>query len=184
MYRQYFTDSGSMGSAAEVWIDQENNLVKKFYKPTSVTITKKLPIYQDIKKVKELFDNEIYWSTKLKSKYVVEIYEYGELTSEPGYYLIQEYLGPDLLHYKPVKEYFPTITDQLVEMFEFFKEHNVYKKNNAMANLTGKNGMIKAFDFKWAVERSEEEKKYEVNSVNTWLSKIDKNLSTILLEYI
>jgi hypothetical protein len=184
MYEQYFTDFGSIGSAAEVWIDKEKGLVKKFFKPNSLTITKKMPIFQEYSKVKELFENEIYWSTKLKSKLVVETYEYGELKNEPGFYLIQEYLGPDLLHYKPVKEYFPTVVDQLVEMFALFKEHNVYKKNNAMANLTGKNGQIKAFDFKWAVPRSEDAKKYEVNSLHTWLAKIDKDIPSILMEYI
>ena len=104
MYEQYFTSTGSIGSAAEVWIDKEKKLCKKFFKPDSITITNKLPIFTEYAKVKELFDNEIYWSTKLKSKFVLETYEYGELEDNKGFYLIQEYAGPDLLSYKNIQE--------------------------------------------------------------------------------
>jgi|TARA_B110000305_G_C19371732_1_gene604816 hypothetical protein len=181
MYEQYFTSTGSIGSAAEVWIDKEKKLCKKFFKPDSITITNKLPIFTEYAKVKELFDNEIYWSTKLKSKFVLETYEYGELEDNKGFYLIQEYAGPDLLSYKNIQETFPDVKEQLIEMFHLFKEHNVYKKNNARCNLTGNNNQIKAFDFKWAVPRSPEHKKFEVNSINTWLSKIDHTLPEELL---
>jgi hypothetical protein len=181
MYEQYFTMTGSIGSAAEVWIDKEKNLVKKFYKPDSITIRNKEPIFTEYNKVKELFENEIYWSTKLKSDLILETYEYGELPNNTGFYLVQEYLGPDLLGYKNIQETFPNVRDQIIEMFHLFKEHNVYKKNNARCNLTGNNNKIKAFDFKWAVPRSIEHKKFEVNSINTWISKIDNTLPKDLL---
>ena len=176
MYEQYFTSKGSIGSAAEVWIDKENKLCKKFFKPDSVTITNKPPIFTDYNKVKELFENEIYWTTKLKSEFILETYEYGELDNNKGFYLIQEYVGPDLLYYNNLQSVFPDIKKQIIEMFKFFKTHDVYKKNNAMCNLTGANGRIKAFDFKWAVKRSLEEKPFEVNGIQNWISKIDKSL--------
>lgn len=193
MYQLFQTDIGSRGSLAEVWIDREKKLVKKYYRPNNTTITGKI-YHSDIEEITKLFNNEIYWSTKLKSKLVLETYEYGELNDEQGYYLLQEWIGPDLLHHERghtvkdefpnLKIQFPKIIDQLEEMFVLFQEHNVHKINNAMCNLVGANGNIKAFDFKYATERTEESKIWELHSIDTWLSKIDPKLKTILRKYV
>jgi hypothetical protein len=193
MYHLFQTDIGSRGSLAEVWVDRENKLVKKYYKPGNITITGKSPRYTNIEEITNLFENEIYWSTKLKSKFVLEIYEYGKLNDEPGYYIVQEWMGTDLLHerghtvkdeFPNLKIQFPDIVEQLEEMFSFYQDHNLHKINNAMCNLTGANGKIKAFDFKYATTRTEESKILELYSVDIWLSKIDSILKTKLRKYI
>lgn len=193
MYQLFQTDTGSRGSLAEVWINKEHKLVKKYYRLNNTTITGGIPYYTTEEEITRLFENEVYWSTKLKSKFILDIYEHGKLTNEFGYYIVQEWIGPDLLHerghttkdeFPNLKIHFPNITDQLEEMFAFFQKHNVYKLNNALCNLTGANGIIKAFDFKYATERTEESKIWELHSIDTWLSKIDPTLKTKLRKYI
>jgi hypothetical protein len=189
MFKLFQKNNGSRGSAAEVWVDEDAGLCKKFYKPNSITITGKKPIDSSMDGLTSLFNTEIYWSTKLKSDKVIELYEYGELKNEPGFYLIQEWTNPDLLTwYKPTKtrlnHIIPDASEQIVEIFKFFKENNIYKINNAMANMTHKNGKIKVFDFKYSFERSEDKRELEIYSINTWVSKIDPNLNNILLDLV
>jgi hypothetical protein len=105
------------------------------------------------------------------------------LIDEPGYYIIQEWVGPDLLFYhknKTLHEKFPNIKEQIIELFELFKEHDMYKMNNAMSNLTGVNGKIKAFDFKYSTARAPEHRDYEYYTITEWISKIDPSLCEIL----
>jgi hypothetical protein len=78
----------------------------------------------------------------------------------------------------------PDAIDQMVKMFELFKAHNVYKRNNAMCNLTVSNGKIKAFDFKYAIVREPEHRNDELHSIDTWLSKIDPTLCQLLRSYV
>jgi hypothetical protein len=188
MFKLFQKNNGSRGSAAEVWIDEEAGLCKKYYKPNSITITGNLPRDSNMETVTLLFNREIYWSTKLKSDLVLELYEYGELKEELGFYLIQEWVNPDLLTwYHPktrLNHIIPDASEQVVEIFKHFKEHNIYKTNNAMANMTHKNGKIKAFDFKYSFERSPDKRELEIYSINTWVSKIDPTLNTTLLEFV
>ena len=71
----------------------------------------------------------------------------------------------------------PDLADQIVEMHEFFKEHNVFKRNNSLSNLSYNNewNQVIAFDFKWAKERPEG-MEMELHSYKHWLNKIDKDL--------
>jgi hypothetical protein len=189
MFKLFQKNNGSRGSAAEVWIDEDAGLCKKFYKPDSITITGGKPFEPSIERITSLFNTEIYWSTKLKSDMVIELYEYGELKNEPGFYLIQEWTNPDLLTwYKHegtrLNHIIPDASEQMVEIFKFFKENNIYKINNAMSNMTHKNGKIKVFDFKYSFERSQDKRDLEIYSIDTWVSKIDPNLSNILLDLV
>jgi hypothetical protein len=69
-------------------------------------------------------------------------------------------------------------------MFAWFQSNDVYKKNNALSNMTGINGRIKAFDFKYAESRSIQIKQYEINSIDQWLSKIDPTTKDRLRKYV
>lgn len=187
MYKLYQHHS-SEGSMAEVWVDEQAGLCKKYFKPDSITVSGRPPIFKDLPTIKKLFDNEIFWTTKLKSKYLLETYEYGNLKDVDGYYLIQEWVGPNLLHSysqtDKLSAYLPDAVDQLINIFEFFQAHDVYKKNNAMSNMTMVDGKIKLFDFKYASYRDPKIRNIEMYSVITWLSKIDKSLISILPKYI
>ena len=186
MFERYCTETGSRGSMSEVWIDKDAKLVKKFYKIDGVTIRNRAPLHNTIEEITQLFNTEIYWSTKLKSKYVLETYEYGTLDAQNGYYILQEWGGPDLLAYNNVDLpiHFPEILDQLEEMFIFFQEHNVYKLNNAKCNLTGTNGILRCFDFKYAVHRELKYKMAEYRTIHEWLGNIDPSIIPRLAQYI
>ena len=73
----------------------------------------------------------------------------------------------------------PDIVDQVIEMFKFFKQHNVYKLNNALSNMTVNGKQLVAFDFKWARKRPEGRKE-ELFSYSEWMSKIDNKLPRML----
>ena len=184
MFEKYVPDLGSRGSLAEIWIDTEAKLVKKLLKPNAISIKNRPAFHRKIEDITNLYNNEIFWTTKLKSKYLVETYEHGELKDEEGYYILQEYAGPDLL-YNELKNSTELIVDQLDEMFSFFKEKEVYKINNAKCNLTmTRDGQLKCFDFKYAVPRNSKKTMLELLSVKRWLSNIDESVMPRLSKHI
>ena len=77
----------------------------------------------------------------------------------------------------------PDITDQVIRMYEFFKEKNVFKRNGSVSNLTMKNNQLVAFDFKWAKKRPNG-LDMELRSYDEWLIKIDKTLPIVLREML
>lgn len=179
--------TNSEGSLAEVWIDKNSKLCKKYYKPNGITISGKPNEYDSIETVTKLFNNEVYWSTKLKSDLVLETYEYGKLNNNEGFYILQEYVGPDLLTYyknENLHQLFPDIVVQVENMFEWFQINGIYKTNNALSNMTGINGKIKAFDFKYAEHRTDKNKDKEINSIEQWISKIDPTIKYRLMKYL
>lgn len=188
MFERYISTNGnsSRGSLSEVWIDKEAKLIKKLYKPNGVTIKNRPPFHRTMREITDLYNNEVYWSTKLKSKYLVETYEHGPLLEEEGFYILQEWSGTDLLQYdnKDLSLIFPNLVDQLEEMFALFKEHNMYKLNCAKCNLTGSNGNLKCFDFKYAVVREAKYMPIELRSITQWLSKIDDSVVSRLSKYV
>ena len=127
-------------------------------------------------KIKKTFDykdednqtflkNEVFWLNYLKSKWVPELLEVG------NNYVVTRYYGRDLIEkkYKPDRQ-------QVIDMFKFFKEKNVFKLNNALSNMTMNGNQLVAFDWKWARFRTDKYKDFEVMSYNKWISKIDSDL--------
>ena len=109
--------------------------------------------------------NEVFWLNYLKSKWVPELLEVG------SNYVITRYYGNDLIKQK----YMPD-KQQVIDMFKFFKEKNVFKLNNALSNMTMNGKQLVAFDWKWARFRTDKYKDFEVMSYNKWISKIDGDL--------
>lgn len=184
MFEKYIPTLGSRGSLGEIWIDREAKLVKKLFKPNAISIKNRPAFHRRIEDITKLYNNEIYWTTKLKSKYLVETYEHGELADQEGFYLLQEYVGPDLLH-NELRNDRKLIADQLDDMFQFFKENEVYKLNNAHCNLTmTTDGQLKCFDFKYAVPREPKKTMLEILSVKRWLADIDESVVPRLSKHI
>jgi hypothetical protein len=77
----------------------------------------------------------------------------------------------------------PDIVEQVIEMYKFFKEKNVYKRNGSLSNLTLRDGQLVAFDFKWARLRPNGVE-MELRSYDEWLSKIDSSLPNKLRELL
>ena len=187
-FELYRTATGSRGSLAEVWIDSDAGLCKKIYAADGTTIKGQAPLHSSKADITKLFGNEIYWSQKLRSKHVVKLLEFGEVPDRDGYYIIQEYHNPDMLHFYDkhtrLSHIIPDVTQQVIEMFELFRDSNVYKFNNAMCNLTFDGKQLKAFDFKYATERYPKDREYEWHSIMSWISKIDPKLPGLLEDLI
>jgi len=116
-----------------------------------------------------LLKNEVFWLNCLKSKWVPELLEVG------NNYVITSYYGPDLTKVHPLRRP-KDLASQILEMYKFFKDKNVFKLNGALRNMTLNNGQLVAFDFKWARFRTNKYKNYEIFSYEKWLSKIDIEL--------
>ena len=109
--------------------------------------------------------NEVFWLNYLKGKWVPELLEVG------NNYVVTRYYGRDLIEQK----YMPD-KQQVIDMFKFFKEKNVFKLNNALSNMTMNGNQLIAFDWKWARFRTDKYKDFEVMSYSKWISKIDSDL--------
>ena len=116
-----------------------------------------------------LLKNEVFWLNCLKSKWVPELLEVG------NNYVITSYYGPDLTKVHPLSRP-KDLASQILEMYKFFKDKNVFKLNGALRNMTLNKGQLVAFDFKWARFRTNKYKNYEIFSYEKWLSKIDIEL--------
>ena len=127
-------------------------------------------------KIKKTFDykdednqsflkNEVFWLNYLKGKWVPELLEVG------NNYVVTRYYGRELIEQK----YMPD-RQQVIDMFKFFKEKNVFKLNNALSNMTMNGNQLVAFDWKWARFRTDKYKDFEVMSYDKWISKIDNDL--------
>ena len=116
-----------------------------------------------------LLKNEVFWLNCLKSKWVPELLEVG------NNYVITSYYGPDLTKVHPLRRP-KDLASQILEMYKFFKDKNVFKLNGALRNMTLNKGQLVAFDFKWARFRTNKYKNYEIFSYEKWLSKIDNEL--------
>ena len=176
-----------IGSAAEVWIDKDAKLCKKYYRLDSIVASGNTTKYQSMEKLTRFFNNEVQWSTALESPNVLKLYEYGELPDDAGYFILQEYIGPDLLTVYETGQLhvlYPDIIEQVEHMFSILQEHNIYKLNSTLSNMTGVNGKIKMFDFKYTQRRTLENQEKEKYSITEWLTKIDPFIADRLVKYI
>lgn len=150
-----------------------NDWIRREFKPNAITCagvpTRFTPI-----EIVDFFQNEVYWLNKLQSEWVPKTIEVG-----PNF-IVQEYTGPALIDSMP---HLPDIKDQVIEMYKFFKQHNVYKRNGSVSNLTMNKSQLVVFDFKWAMHRPNG-LEMELKSYDVWLSKIDSTLSSSLRELL
>jgi len=168
-----------IGTLAEVYIDNDKTLIRKEYKVGGITVSGKPTEFTE-EQINNAFNNEAHWLKTLEGKWV------PELISAEDNIIVQKYYGSDLLDQYmdgSLHRNIPNITEQIIEMYTFFKENNVFKRNGSLSNLTVHNNQLIAFDFKWAKERPEGID-LEMRSYNEWLCKIDKSLPTILQEMI
>lgn len=171
MFELYKSPHYGLGTCVEVHIDKKNRIISRQYKNDSITcngsVTKKSP-----DEIENFFQNEVYWLEKLKSRWIPLTLDINYSTRT----IIQEYTHTDLLYNKPnLKEVVPDIVDQVIDMYKFFKEMNMYKRNGSLSNLTLRDKQLVAFDFKWATTRPTG-LEMELKSYDQWLSKIDSSL--------
>jgi len=167
------------GTIAEVYLNENETLIKKIYKVDGITVSGKPTRYEE-SDINAAFYNELRWLKELESKWAPKLIDVGDN------WLTQEYYGPDLLeNYMAgtLHNDVPRLINQCIEMYEFFKEKNVFKRNGSLSNLTINKGQLIAFDFKWARLRPNGIE-LELHSYDEWLSKIDNSLPKTLREMI
>lgn len=165
------TRHAGLGTLCEVYIG--GDYIKRIFKPGAITCAG-TPTRFSSEEIREFFEYEVYWTTKLQSEWLPKTLEVGDN------YIVQEYYGPALIDSMP---HLPDVKDQVIEMYKFFKHHNVYKRNGSVSNLTMRGDQLVAFDFKWARERPDG-LEMELKSYDVWLNKIDESLSQELRKYV
>ena len=179
MYELYKTPHYGLGTTVEVHIDKDNGLIRRHYKEGATTCSGS-KTQKSKGEIQDSFMYETYWLEKLESKWIPKTID----IDYSNRIIIQEYTHSDLLYIKPkLKEVVPDIVDQIVEMYKFFKQKNVYKRNGSLSNLTLRNNQLVAFDFKWARQRPKGQE-MEIKSYDEWLVKIDDSLPEKLRELL
>ena len=180
MFELYKSPHYGLGTCVEVKINKKTGYISRQYTTDAVTVSGKKTTKTE-KEIKDFFDNEVYWLTKLRdSKWLPKLIWIDRHNQT----IYQEYNGPCLLDIKStIKDQIPNIVEQLVDMHKFFKQQNMFKCNGSLSNLTIKGSQVKAFDFKWATVRPNN-LEMELKSYDTWLSKIDPILSVKLRELL
>lgn len=171
-WKKHVTTHDGIGTIVDVSLNEQDMLIKRIFKEGSITVSGQTHEYTQ-EQVKDFYHNEVYWLNKLDSKWLPQLVKFDDTTQT----IIQKYYGPCLLDYlhTDLHTRIPNLADQIVEMHEFFKKHNVFKRNNSLSNLTYNGKQVIAFDFKWAKERPEGIQ-MELHSYQHWLNKIDKDL--------
>lgn len=154
-----------------VEIDKENNLIRRTYSNKLPCVSGEInPGNRTEEEIKIFFNRDLFWNRKLQSKFVPELIDYNE----DEQWMIQRYYEPSTLNTGKM----PTV-DEVVELYTFFKLHNVNKLNGSLSNMTYNDKQLIAFDFKYARVRPEYNK-LELSGYAKWLIKIDNKLPTIL----
>lgn len=169
-----------IGTIVDVSVNEQDMLIKRTFKAGSITAGGKVHNF-NIQEVKEFYNNELYWLTKLDSKWLPKLIDFDDTTQT----IVQQYYGPCLLDYlhTDLYERIPDIKEQIIEMYNFFKQHNVFKRNGSLSNLSCRGSQVVAFDFKWAKQRPDGIE-MELHSYDNWLNKIDKDLPAKLKELL
>ena len=167
-----------MGKLSSVYLNEDNTLIKRNLDINGITASGKPSILTKDEADQHWF-NETYYLTKFQfMPWVPELVsiDYQNRT------IIQKYYGPDLLiqGFDDV----PDIEQQVLEIYKYFKEINVYKFNSSLSNMTKHNGTIMLFDFKYMSARSPELIPYVSREINEWLSKISPTIVPKLMELV
>lgn len=175
-WKQLKSQHDGLGTIVNVLVDEEQGLISRTFQAGYQTVSgKKHDFTAD--QVKEFYENELRWLEKLDGKWLPEFIANNNETQT----IIQRYYGPCLLDYlhTDLHTRIPNLKEQIVEMYAFFKDNNVFKRNGSLSNLTYNKDQVIAFDFKWAKERPEGIE-MEKHSYHNWLNKIDSELPKVL----
>jgi hypothetical protein len=182
------------GTCCEVRLNLKDNLIKRKFSINSITVNgKQSTQHGDLteERIKNFFLNEVKYLEYLKdTPWIPKTVDY-DIDEQ---WIIQEFYGPDLLSYQ-WQDMKPFLKEQTIDMYKFFKSVNMIKCNGSLSNMTlnTKNKQLIAIDFKWADKIIWKEESTKANKISLmlemrsywkWLSKIDRELPTILLEIL
>lgn len=164
----------SLGTIVTVYLNEDKTLIKRKFTSGGVTVSGN-PNRASEEYIEDRWQNEVAGLIQLNEiPWVPKLIE----INVDEKYVIQEYYGPDLLTqgYKDI----PDIEDQIIEIYKYFKEIDVYKLNGSLSNMTKKDGKVIMFDFKYMRKRSDDLIPYAVQEIDLWLSKITPTISSKL----
>ena len=178
LYTPYKDAFFSMGILSSVYLNTDESLIKRVFTTNGTTVSGK-PSTLTKDQADEMWYNETYYLNKFQlMSWVPELVsiDYNNKT------IVQRYYGPDLL----IRGFddVPDIEEQVLEIYKYFKQINVYKQNCSLSNMTKHNGTVMMFDFKYMRPRSPELLPNVEREINEWLSKISPTIAPKLKELI
>ena len=175
-WKQLQSQHDGLGTIVNVLVNEEEGLISRTFQAGYQTVSGKKHEYTK-EQVNEFYQNELYWLEKLKGQWLPELIA----SNDQSQTIMQRYYGPCLLDYlhTDLHTRIPNLKEQIIEMYAFFKDNKVFKRNGSLSNMTYNKGQVIAFDFKWAKERPEGIE-MEKHSYHNWLNKIDSELPNIL----
>jgi hypothetical protein len=178
LYTPYKYSSFDIGKISSVYLNEDKTLIKRCFKPRGITVSGKQSTLSD--------DNiEQKWLTETKYLTKFQLMPWVPELIDINYqdrYTIQRYYGPDLLiaGFEDISD----IEQQIVEIYKFFQQQNIYKLNGALSNMTKRDSKVIMFDFKYTKPRSPEIKDQAEYEIDQWLSKISPTIVAKLKDMI
>lgn len=171
-----YSDFSFRYSLVHVEVDHDAGLIRRTYDGSLPTVSNHInPMNRTKEEIRDFFLNEVKWlETFRDSKFAPELVSY-DLEKQQ---VVQKFYGDSCL----ISKRKPTI-DQVLEMYQFFKDHNVNKINGSLSNMTFNGDQLIAFDFKYCTVRPGELER-ELYSYNKYLIKIDEQLPKLLTELL
>ena len=168
----------NLGVIASVYLNEGKTMIKRSYQINGITSSGK-PAEKSLEYIENKWLAETEHLLRFENKpWVPELIDinYNER------YIIQKYYGPDLL----IQGYddIPDIEDQVIEIYEYFKEIDVYKLNGSLSNMTKKDGKVIMFDFKYMKKRRADLTPSAIREIDLWLSKISPTIAARLKELL
>lgn len=178
LYTPYKNSSFDIGKISSVYLNEDKTLIKRCFKPRGVTVSGINSTLSD-ENVEQKWLTETTYLTKFQlMPWVPELVA----INYEDRYTIQRYYGPDLLiaGFKDI----PDIEEQVVDIYKFFQDQNLYKLNGALSNMTKLNKKVVMFDFKYTKPRSLEIKPQAEYEIDQWLSKISPAIGPRLKDMV
>jgi|TARA_Y100000389_G_C17438784_1_gene507246 hypothetical protein len=164
------THDPNLGKVASVFLNEDKSLVKRYFVPGGITThgqpTKESPEYVEEK-----------WNNEVKALLDFQNFDWVPDLVEIDYidrYIIQEYYGPCLLYQR--WDDIPNLHQQIIDIYTYFKEIDVYKLNGSLANTTRKGDKLIMFDFKFMRKREPFLLEHAEREIDLWLKKFGQDL--------
>lgn len=179
-WKQYtpHTKDPNLGKVVSVFLNEDETMVKRYFAPGMITASGKQTI-ESPEYIETKWNNETKSLLRFQNKpWVPKLIE----INEKDRYVIQEYYGPCLLFQK--FDDIPNLHNQIIEIYQNFKDLNLYKLNGSLANTTRNGDQLIMFDFKFMQERTPELKHHAEREIDLWLKKFGTDLVPKLKELL
>lgn len=167
-------DTSFVHTLVHVQIDYSAMLIKRTFNNALPCVSGEInPRNKTSAEVTQMFTNEVNWLIQLNgSKYIPELISYDFISQT----IIQKYYEPSCLLTGKI----PSV-NEVLELYCFFKSNQLLKINGSLSNMSYNANQLIAFDFKHAISNTYISAiEYEYYSYDTYLSKIDSTLPSLL----